>query len=528
MTNTEAKPNRPRFWERQKLRGRLLTIMLAVALAAVLVCIGSFAFTLSLMLSGSRNDARVLSDNVHGMIRMLIYQQETGILSNYSFTAGISVDDKLAELRKTGASLDWDRITRETYDLIESWADIAIDGTAMFILMDDEVYVYGMDKESFIETAEGLCSEIYDDGEYEITTTMNLIRDTLCNSIYSKEPGGNLLSWTNFDEERGRIGFLTPNNDAMFVSEMLRELMETETGAAVDHMAATAWRSMLIIVAVIAALLIALPFASRRLALVVVNPVEREQERQRDLLRIAEEEKAMLERLDRLKTEFLGNVSHELKTPLTVMSSYAQYSQKTLADMPEMAEVENRMKLITSEADRLALMVTQILDVTRIEEGRMMLDPRPATLSAIMQRTINTYYPVFAKNNNRLRLKQGVDIPSVLCDEARISQVLVNLISNAARHTRDGEIAISAEMTDGFAAVTVSDTGEGIAAERLSSLFDRFKSHVGEKAPAGRETGTGLGLYICKHIIDSHGGEITVHSVGGEGTTVRFTLPLER
>ncbi len=238
-------------------------------------------------------------------------------------------------------------------------------------------------------------------------------------------------------------------------------------------------------------------------------------------------EKAALENLDRMKTEFLGNVSHELKTPLTVMSGYAQYSQKTLSGMPEMFEVESSMKLISSEADRLALMVTQILDATRIEEGRMMIDLRPASITAIIQRTANTYYPVFSKNNNSLRIKGSSDVPNVLCDESRISQVLVNLISNAARHTCDGVITISAEAGDSAAIVTVADTGEGIAPERLPYLFERFKSWEKEKARTGKETGTGLGLYICKHIIESHGGEITVSSTPGEGTTFSFTIPFE-
>ena len=237
-----------------------------------------------------------------------------------------------------------------------------------------------------------------------------------------------------------------------------------------------------------------------------------------------------LELINRMKTEFMGNVSHELKTPLTVMSGYAQYSQKTLADMPDMVEVENRMKLITSEADRLALMVTQILDVTRIEEGQMAIDPRPTSLTTIIQRTVNTYYPVFAKNNNRLIIARGGEAPNVLCDEARVSQVLVNLISNAAKHTRDGDITISTEVGESYVAVTVADTGEGIAAERLPLLFERFRSYSGkdETNRAGRETGTGLGLFICKHIIDAHGGEIEVTSIEGEGTMVRFTLPTEK
>lgn len=236
-----------------------------------------------------------------------------------------------------------------------------------------------------------------------------------------------------------------------------------------------------------------------------------------------------LEKINLFKTEFLANVTHELKTPLTVMSGYAQYSQKSLATLPEMAEVENRMKLIASEADRLALMVTQILDVTRIEEGYLSVDLRPASLTAIIQRTVNTYYPVFTKNNNTLKIKRSEDMKNVRCDEARISQILVNLVANAARHTHDGVITISAEAEGSFAVVRVTDTGEGIAPERLPYLFERFKSYANEnrKNSAESEDGVGLGLYICKYIVDAHGGEINVRSTIGEGTDVSFTLPFE-
>ena len=160
----------------------------------------------------------------------------------------------------------------------------------------------------------------------------------------------------------------------------------------------------------------------------------------------------------------------------------------------------------------------------------MMMDARSASISAIIQRTVNTYYPVFAKNNNVLKIEHGSSLPNVFCDENRIAQVLVNLISNAAKHTRDGVITISTEAVGSFIAVTVTDTGEGIAPECLPHLFERFKSYGGEeeKARAGRETGTGLGLYICKHIIETHGGEISIHSNLGKGTAVSFTLPLER
>ncbi len=242
------------------------------------------------------------------------------------------------------------------------------------------------------------------------------------------------------------------------------------------------------------------------------------------------EANAALDRINHMKTQFLGNISHELKTPLAVISGYAQANEKSLSDLPHnpnLAEMERSMRLIASEADRLALMVTQVLDVTRIEEGRMSFNMQPAPLSRILHNTLQTYYPVSEKNGNTLAVARGGASPTVVCDPERISQVLVNLISNAARHTHNGEITIGVAETDGFAEVSVTDTGEGIPPDRRAQLFERYKTSVKSKdARAGRETGTGLGLYICKHIVEEHGGQISLASEVGKGTTVRFTIPL--
>ena len=276
-------------------------------------------------------------------------------------------------------------------------------------------------------------------------------------------------------------------------------------------------------------------------------------------IRIYNNQQKRLAEYDRLKTEFLANISHELKTPLTVMSSYAQISRKELAGVPGMEGVENNTRLISSEADRLALMVGQLLDVTRIEEGRMTMSIQPSSVMEIVQDMVSAYYPVFSKNNNTLSMTGIPDLPAVLCDAQRIMQVLVNLISNAARHTRDGKITISAEECGGrgalnaaqgtgtgigdtglisdsrsfydtgdiaeYVKITVADTGEGIDAERLPGLFDRFRSGAEMKTRPGQETGTGLGLYICKYIVEAHGGNIGIDSAPGKGTSVWFTIP---
>lgn len=238
--------------------------------------------------------------------------------------------------------------------------------------------------------------------------------------------------------------------------------------------------------------------------------------------RISALEVRQLEEINRLKTEFLANISHELKTPLTVISGYAQENEKNAADDPAIA---HSMKLISSEADRLALMVSQVLDVSRIDEGRMGFDVSPCSLPRIVQDTLSTYYPVFRKNNNRLTVARNAADPVVLCDASRVVQVLVNLIANASRHTHDGTIVISITQTEHVAEVSVSDTGEGIAPENMHTLFERYKTRAGRGGP---EAGTGLGLYLCKYIVEAQGGTIGVTSEPNMGTTVRFSLPLAK
>ncbi len=231
-----------------------------------------------------------------------------------------------------------------------------------------------------------------------------------------------------------------------------------------------------------------------------------------------EVEKSALESLSRQKTEFLGNVSHELKTPLTVVSGHAQLIASQLSG-PEYAAVRDRSRIISAEADRLALMVGQVLDVTRIEENKILLEKRLCHIDELIYRAVETHFPILNKGGNRLEIAAGLDLPQVNVDPDRITQVLVNLIANALRHTEKGTITVSAYEADEFVELSVSDTGRGIPAGQLPGLFTRYR-------PGAGETGTGLGLYICKRLVEEHGGTIQVESTVGKDTTVTFTLPL--
>jgi Signal transduction histidine kinase len=245
------------------------------------------------------------------------------------------------------------------------------------------------------------------------------------------------------------------------------------------------------------------------------------------------ERNAVLDAVNHQKSEFLSNISHELKTPLTVVNSQIQLGIQTLAPYPELEETQQRMKLISGEMERMGLMVSQILDASRIDEGRMQMETKRESIIEIIQSTLNVYYPVFSKNYNQLLFRWEGSVPAVQCDRLRVMQVLVNLIGNAVRHTHNGEIVVSVGASEekNEAVVCVADTGEGIAAERIPYLFDRYHSYHSPQqhaqTRAGRDTGTGLGLYICKHIVERHGGRIWIESELESGTQVYFTLPLE-
>ena len=254
---------------------------------------------------------------------------------------------------------------------------------------------------------------------------------------------------------------------------------------------------------------------TRKLSGYVADPIELERLK-------AQQEKEALEETNRMKTTFLSDVSHELKTPLAAMSGYAQNAEIDVANGAGSEEIREKLQRISSEANRMALMVTQILDATRIEEGRMVLEKAPCDLDSIVRETAETYFAVLNKNNNRLAIRIPLEMPKVDADKTRLQRVFVNLVSNAMKHTHNGTIVIKSDEEDGFAKITVRDNGSGISPEDLPHIWERY--YKGKHS----ETGIGLGLFICKFIIESHGGKIWAESEPGKGTSFIFTLPLAK
>ena len=151
----------------------------------------------------------------------------------------------------------------------------------------------------------------------------------------------------------------------------------------------------------------------------------------------------------------------------------------------------------------------------------MVLDTAPVDAESVAREAVETYFAVLNKNNNRLAIRMPLDLPRIIADTSRLQRVFVNLISNALKHTHNGTILIKGEEENGFVKITVKDTGSGISPEDMEHIWERY--YKGKHS----ETGTGLGLFICKFIIESHGGTITAESEVGKGTAFMFTLPCE-
>jgi signal transduction histidine kinase len=238
-------------------------------------------------------------------------------------------------------------------------------------------------------------------------------------------------------------------------------------------------------------------------------------------LRIYHDRQKRLAELDKLKSEFLENVSHELKTPITVTRNYAADTLRELTkdplNIPEMIFNQNRIK---SESERLERMVSQLMDVSTIEGGRYQLYIAPLSLAERIYHVVETNFDALNENGNTLALALPEGLPDIAADPDAIEQVAVNLLSNAARHTKNGKITVSLTAENGYQTVRVSDSGEGIPPKIQEQVFLRYVER--ESRITGR---SGMGLYICKKLIDAHGGEIGIDSEPGQGTAVWFRLP---
>jgi signal transduction histidine kinase len=251
---------------------------------------------------------------------------------------------------------------------------------------------------------------------------------------------------------------------------------------------------------------------------------ERVRERTAALQREVEERRSAEQRAEAAnlaKSRFLANMSHELRTPLNAIVGYSELLQESL---PPGAELEDVGKVLVA-ATHLRAMIDDVLDLARIEAGRLSLVLGEVALREVVDEAAAAVAPQLARQGNTLRLELPDDLPRLRVDRGRLLQVLLNLLSNAARFTERGTIVVSARA-DEQVRIAVRDTGVGIAPEHLPRLFQKF-SQVDE-SPTRRHGGTGLGLAISQELAALHGGRIEVTSAVGVGSTFTVVLPLPR
>ena len=233
---------------------------------------------------------------------------------------------------------------------------------------------------------------------------------------------------------------------------------------------------------------------------------------------------APLEELERLRAEFLGMVGHELRTPL---SSIKGSAATALGTEPELdpAEMREFFRIIDEQADHMRGLVGDLLDVGRIDSGTLSVSPEPVEVAVLVERARNTFLSGGGRHGVLVDLTP--DLPAAMADRRRIVQVLNNLFSNAARHAPESSSIRVTAMREGVdVAISVADEGRGIAPERLPHLFRKLGGFAGGDRE-GALGAAGLGLAICKGLVEAHGGRIRVTSGGaGHGTEVTFTLPV--
>ena len=228
---------------------------------------------------------------------------------------------------------------------------------------------------------------------------------------------------------------------------------------------------------------------------------------------------------DRLKSEFLANMSHELRTPMNAIIGFTRLVQRKSADVLPTKQRENLEKVEIS-ANQLLGLINDILDLSKIEAGKMILSTSPFDLASLVGACFATVEPMVKTDRVRLVKEVPGNLPEVLSDQDKLKQIIINLLSNALKFTEEGEVKLSAVLEDSLLKIAVSDTGIGIPSHALQYIFDEFRQVDGSSTR--RYGGTGLGLSITKKLAHLLGGTIDVSSVEGEGSTFTVTIPLER
>jgi PAS domain S-box-containing protein len=235
-----------------------------------------------------------------------------------------------------------------------------------------------------------------------------------------------------------------------------------------------------------------------------------------------EEANRELQKLDELKSEFVSMVSHELRAPLTNINGSLELLLEGDGACIDPAHRE-MLQIVSEQSQRLTRLVQGILNVSRIEAGQLVLQPQVFNIISLIEKVIGVWES--RDVSNQFERPHTVNLPSVWADRDRTEEVLFNLIDNACKYSPESAtICVDADANESNVVISVSDQGIGIPADELAKIFDKF--HRVDRRDASENYGHGLGLYICRRLVEAQGGEIWVDSVLGEGSTFYFSLPL--
>jgi ammonium transporter len=223
------------------------------------------------------------------------------------------------------------------------------------------------------------------------------------------------------------------------------------------------------------------------------------------------------------KSRFLASMSHELRTPLNAIIGFTRLVSRNAEPLPE-KQVDNLSKILIS-AEHLLRLIDEILDLSRVEAGEISLDMAETQIPDVLREVTDSLEPLVDGARVRLGVKTGAELPMIVTDRDKLKQIVLNLVSNAIKYTDDGLITVRAEAADGRLRIDVSDTGLGISEDELPKIFDEF--HRAESRGARDRRGTGLGLTISQRLARALGGDLTVTSRLGAGSTFTLDLPLD-
>lgn len=231
-----------------------------------------------------------------------------------------------------------------------------------------------------------------------------------------------------------------------------------------------------------------------------------------------------LQELDKVKDDFMSMAAHELRTPLLVIRGYAQL----LNGIPNLSDKDREsVERIDISAKDLAMLVNDILDVARIEQGKLSLTPTNIEFQIFLDSLIDSFRPLAEEKKLALRLDFPANFPIIVADDTRLRQVLTNIVGNAVKYTNQGGVAVSVRLSEeGNVIVRVSDTGIGISSEEQKQLFQKFYRVKNKETQDIR--GTGLGLWITQQILAAMNGGVSVESIKGKGTDFIITFPVNQ